>query len=58
MLASARRDGVAVTVETCPHYLTFTAEAVPDGATAVQVLPADPRGGQPRAAVGRAWPTV
>ena len=39
MLASARRDGVAVTVETCPHYLTFTAEAVPDGATQYKCCP-------------------
>ncbi len=26
-----RGEGVAVTVETCPHYLTFAAEEVPDG---------------------------
>ena len=39
MLASARRDGVAVTVETCPHYLTFTAESVPDGATQYKCCP-------------------
>ena len=39
MLASARRDGVAVTVETCPHYLTFTAETVPDGATLYKCCP-------------------
>ena len=28
---TARADGVRVTVETCPHYLVFTAEEVPDG---------------------------
>ena len=39
MLASARRDGVAVTVESCPHYLTFTAETVPDGATQYKCCP-------------------
>lgn len=39
MLASARRDGVRVTVETCPHYLTFNAEEVPDGATQFKCCP-------------------
>ena len=39
MIASARRDGVALTVETCPHYLTFTAESVPDGATQYKCCP-------------------
>jgi allantoinase len=31
MLAAARQDGVPITVETCPHYLTFAAEQIPDG---------------------------
>ena len=39
MLASARRDGVRVSVETCPHYLTFEAEEVPDGATQFKCCP-------------------
>jgi allantoinase len=39
MLASARRDGVAVTVETCPHYLTFDAAEIPDGATQFKCCP-------------------
>src|SRR5918912_3161034 len=39
MIASARRDGVQVTVETCPHYLTFTAEEIPDGATQYKCCP-------------------
>lgn len=39
MIASAHRDGVALTVETCPHYLTFTAEEVPDGATEFKCCP-------------------
>ena len=32
-LERARRAGVRVTAETCPHYLTLAAEDVPDGAT-------------------------
>ena len=35
----ARADGVRITVETCPHYLTFAAEEVPDGATAFKCCP-------------------
>ena len=33
MLAEAKRSGVRITAETCPHYLTFAAEDIPDGAT-------------------------
>lgn len=39
MIAAARRDGVRVTVETCPHFLTLTAEEVPDGATEFKCCP-------------------
>jgi allantoinase len=39
MLASARRDGVQVSVETCPHYLTFDAETIADGATQFKCCP-------------------
>jgi allantoinase len=39
MIAAARRDGVSITVETCPHYLTLTAEDVPDGATQFKCCP-------------------
>ncbi len=39
MIASARRDGVALTVETCPHYLSFSAEEVRDGATEFKCCP-------------------
>ncbi|GAA4620522.1 allantoinase AllB [Saccharopolyspora hordei] len=39
MIASARADGVQVTVETCPHYLSFTAEEIPDGATQFKCCP-------------------
>jgi allantoinase len=35
----ARDQGVAVTVETCPHYLFFTADDVPDGATQFTCCP-------------------
>ncbi len=38
-LAQARADGVRVTVETCPHYLTLEAETVADGATAYKCCP-------------------
>lgn len=38
-LAAAKRAGIAVTAETCPHYLTFTAEAVPDGGTEFACCP-------------------
>jgi allantoinase len=39
LLADARADGVRVTAETCPHYLTLTAERIPDGATAYKCCP-------------------
>ncbi|UJW35962.1 allantoinase AllB [Saccharothrix sp. AJ9571] len=39
MLAEARRDGVRVTVETCPHYLSFIAEEIVDGATQFKCCP-------------------
>ena len=39
MLASARRDGVRVTAESCPHYLTLAAEEIADGATAAKCSP-------------------
>jgi allantoinase len=39
VLAAARRDGVPVSAETCPHYLTFQAEAIPDGATQFKCCP-------------------
>jgi allantoinase len=39
ILRKARADGVRITVETCPHYLTFAAEEVPDGATAFKCCP-------------------
>ncbi|MFF6994362.1 allantoinase AllB [Streptomyces sp. NPDC008313] len=39
MIAAARREGVRITVETCPHYLTLTAEEVPDGASEFKCCP-------------------
>ncbi|TRW43281.1 allantoinase AllB [Georgenia yuyongxinii] len=39
MIAAARAEGVRLTVETCPHYLTLAAEEVPDGATAFKCCP-------------------
>ncbi len=39
LIAAARADGVRVTAETCPHYLTLAAEDVPDGATAFKCCP-------------------
>ncbi|MER5552503.1 allantoinase AllB [Streptomyces sp. NPDC002793] len=39
LIAEARRRGVRVTVESCPHFLTLTAEEVPDGATEFKCCP-------------------
>lgn len=39
MIATARRDGVKLTVETCPHYLTLLAEEIPNGGTAYKCCP-------------------
>jgi len=39
LIAAARSAGAAVTAETCPHYLTFCAEQVPDGATEYKCCP-------------------
>jgi allantoinase len=39
MIATARKEGVALTVETCPHYLSFTAEEIGNGATQFKCCP-------------------
>ncbi|MET7901075.1 allantoinase AllB [Streptomyces sp. NPDC005355] len=39
LIADARREGVRITVESCPHFLTLTAEEVPDGATEFKCCP-------------------
>jgi allantoinase len=38
-LAAARAEGVAVTAETCPHYLLLSAEEIADGDTAAKCGP-------------------
>jgi allantoinase len=38
-LRDARELGVRITAETCPHYLFFAAEEVPEGATAFKCCP-------------------
>ncbi|MGI8949254.1 MAG: allantoinase AllB, partial [Ornithinimicrobium sp.] len=39
MIAAARADGVRLSVETCPHYLSLASGSVPDGATAYKCCP-------------------
>ncbi|MCQ1985957.1 allantoinase AllB [Arthrobacter sp. zg-Y844] len=39
LIRAAKDDGVRLTAETCPHYLTLTAEEIPDGATAFKCCP-------------------
>ncbi|WP_394298649.1 allantoinase AllB [Streptomyces rimosus] len=39
LIAAARAEGVRITVETCPHFLTLTAEEIPDGATEFKCCP-------------------
>jgi allantoinase len=38
-IARAKADGLHVTAETCPHYLCFEAESIPDGATEYKCAP-------------------
>jgi len=38
-LRAARAEGLPLTAETCPHYLHFAAEAIPDGATPFKCAP-------------------
>ncbi len=38
-LRAARAEGLPITVETCPHYLTIAAEDIPDGATQFKCCP-------------------
>ena len=40
LLRAARREGLRVTAETCPHYLVRPAETIRDGDTRVKALPA------------------
>ncbi len=39
LLSAARNEGVRITAETCPHYLSFAAEEIPDGATQYKCCP-------------------
>jgi allantoinase len=39
LLREARDEGLPITVESCPHYLRFAAEEVPDGATELKCAP-------------------
>lgn len=39
VVRNARKRGLPITVETCPHYLTFAAEEIPDGATEYKCAP-------------------
>ncbi len=39
LLKAAKAEGLPLTVETCPHYLTFAAEEIPDGATYFKCCP-------------------
>jgi allantoinase len=39
LVRRAKDARVALTVETCPHYLTFASEEIPDGATAYKCAP-------------------
>jgi len=38
-LQEARSEGLPITIETCPHYLYFAAETIPDGATQFKCAP-------------------
>ena len=39
IVRTARARGLPLTVETCPHYLTFAAEEIPEGATEYKCAP-------------------
>src|SRR5262249_18610808 len=39
MLRQAKAEGLPITAETCPHYLTFAAEDIPHGATHYKCCP-------------------
>ena len=44
-IRAAKAEGLPLTVETCPHYLVFSAEAIPAGATAFKCCPPIRSGG-------------
>jgi allantoinase len=39
LIEAAKGEGLPLTVETCPHYLCFAAEEIPDGATQYKCAP-------------------
>jgi allantoinase len=39
IIRRARAEGLSVSAETCPHYLVFNAESIPDGATRFKCAP-------------------
>ncbi|MDR1824384.1 MAG: allantoinase AllB [Bifidobacteriaceae bacterium] len=39
LIAAAKAEGLPLTAETCPHYLTFSAEQIPDGAPEYKCCP-------------------
>lgn len=39
VIARAKADGLPITAETCPHYLTFEAASIPDGAPQYKCCP-------------------
>ncbi|GAA1366758.1 allantoinase AllB [Arthrobacter rhombi] len=39
VIAAAKAEGIRLTVETCPHYLTLLSEEIEDGATAFKCCP-------------------
>ncbi len=39
ILRRARAEGLSLSAETCPHYLVFNAESIPDGATRFKCAP-------------------
>jgi allantoinase len=39
LIGAARAAGIALSAETCPHYLLFAAEEIPDGATQFKCCP-------------------
>jgi len=51
LLAAARAEGLAITSETCPHYLALAAEEARDGATEFKCCPPI----RERANAGRLW---
>lgn len=52
LIADAKAEGLAVTVETCPHYLSFSAETIPDGAPQFKCCPPIRDGGNREALWG------